>query len=41
MTEERIADTFDEDETTWTVDRSTGKGKPVETPVIKAVFAGK
>lgn len=41
LTEERIADTFDDDEATWTVERSTGKGKPVETAVTKAVFAGK
>ena len=41
LTEEQIADTFDDDEQTWTVERSTNKGKPVETPVAKAVFAGK
>ena len=40
LTEEHIADTFD-DEEIWTVQRSTGKGKPVETPVAKVVFAGK
>lgn len=41
LTEEQIADTFDDDEQAWTVERSTNKGKPVETPVAKAVFAGK
>lgn len=41
LTDEEIADTFDDDEATWTVERSTGKGKPVETAVTKAVFAGK
>lgn len=41
LTEEKIAATFDDAEETWTVQRSTGKGKPVETPVTKAVFAGK
>ena len=41
LTEEDIADTFDDAEETWTVQRSTGKGKPAETPVTKAVFAGK
>ncbi|QOK23958.1 hypothetical protein IGS73_06170 [Janibacter indicus] len=41
LTEEHIADTFDDAEESWTVQRSTGKGKPVETPVAKAVFAGK
>ena len=40
LTEEQIADTFDDDEQAWTVERSTNKGKPVETPVAKAVFAG-
>lgn len=39
--EEKIADTFDDDEQTWTVERSTKQGKPVETPVAKAVYAGK
>lgn len=41
LTEEQIADTFDDAEQAWTVERSTNKGKPVETPVAKAVFAGK
>lgn len=41
LTDEEIADTFDDDEATWTVERSTGKGKPVETAVTTAVFAGK
>lgn len=41
LTDEEIADTFDDDERAWTVERSTGKGKPVETSVATAVFAGK
>lgn len=41
LTKEKIADTFDDGEQAWTVERSTNKGKPVETLVAKAVFAGK
>ena len=41
LTEELIADTFDDAEEAWTVQRSTNQGKPVETSVAKAVFAGK
>lgn len=41
LTEEHIGGTFDDDEQAWTVERSTDQGKPVETPVTKAVFAGK
>ncbi|QNF95332.1 hypothetical protein [Janibacter sp. YB324] len=41
LTKEKIADTFDDAEETWTVQRSSNQGKPVETPVAKAVFAGK
>lgn len=40
LTDESIDDTFDDDEDTWTVDRSVDQGAPTETPVKKAVFAG-
>lgn len=40
LTDESIDDTFDDDEDTWTVDRSVDQGAPTEMPVKTAVFAG-
>lgn len=41
LTDEKIQDTFESDDETWTVDRSVDKGAPKETPVKTAVFAGR
>lgn len=41
LTDEKIQDTFDTEDDTWTVQRSVDKGKPTESPVKAAVFAGK
>ena len=40
LTDQSIDDTFDDDEDTWTVDRSVDQGAPTETLVKTAVFAG-
>lgn len=40
LTDENIEDTFDDDDETWTVDRSVDKGAPSEVLVKTAVFAG-
>ena len=41
LTDEDLDGTFDRDGGTWTVQRSTDGGEPVETPLEEVVFAGK